>query len=52
MLAVLAGLPKQYDMVITVLESSDGELSLDEVLPKLMNVEQRTPKPERWLRSF
>jgi hypothetical protein len=51
-LAVLAGLPKQYDMVITVLESSDGELHLDEVLPKLMNVEQRNPVREAGEKAF
>ena len=40
-LSVLAGLPKEYEMVITVLESSDEMPGLDEVLPKLMHVEQR-----------
>ena len=54
-LAVLAGLPKEYEMVVTVLESADEVLSLDEVLPKLMNVEQRTiaTKPmEVGMRAF
>ena len=40
--ALLAGLPPAYDTVVTVLETStDKDISLDEILPKLMPVEQR-----------
>lgn len=40
--AVLAGLPPAFDTVVTVLESStDADLKLEDLLPKLMPVEQR-----------
>lgn len=40
--SVLAGLPSTYDTVVTVLETStDRDVSLEEILPKLMPVEQR-----------
>lgn len=40
--AVLAGLPSAYDTVVTVLEtSSTADIALDDVLPKLLPVEQR-----------
>ena len=40
--AVLAGLPDTYSMVVTVLETgADGELDLEDVVAKLMTVEQR-----------
>lgn len=40
--ALLAGLPPAYDTVVTVLETStDKDMSLDDILPKLMSVEQR-----------
>lgn len=40
--ALLAGLPTQYDTIVTVLEtSSDADVKLDDILPKLMPVEQR-----------
>lgn len=40
--AVLAGLPQQYETVVTVLESStDAELKLDDLLPKLLPVEHK-----------
>ena len=44
-LSLLAGLPTEYDMIVTVLESSDGKLVLNDLLPKLLPVEQRV-KPE------
>jgi len=38
--ALLAGLPPQYDTVVTVLETStDSDLTLDDMLPKLMSFE-------------
>jgi len=40
--AVLAGLPKHFETIVTVLEtSSESDLKLDEMLPKLMAFEQR-----------
>lgn len=40
--ALLAGLPPAYDTVVTVLETStDTDVKLDDILPKLMSVEQR-----------
>ena len=45
--AMLAGLPSVYDTVVTVLETStDQDLKLEDVLPKLMPVEQRLTKSE------
>ena len=44
---VLAGLPKEYDIVVTTLESSTEGLSLDAVLPQLLQVEQGNA----WLRK-
>lgn len=40
-LSILAGLPSEYDTLITVLETSDMELDPDSVLAKLLTVEQR-----------
>ena len=40
--SVLAGLLPHYETVVTVLETStDRDISLDDILPKLMTVEQR-----------
>lgn len=39
--SVMAGLPSAYDTIVTVLESGDGELALDHIVPKLLQVEQR-----------
>ena len=44
-LQFLAGLPHAYSMISTVLTSSDRELKLDEMLPKLLPVEQQA-QPE------
>ena len=42
---VLAGLPPAYDTVVTVLETTtDKDTSIDEMLPKLMQVGQRQDK--------
>lgn len=44
--ALLAGLPSPYDTVVTVLETSaDVDMRLDDILPKLMPVEQRLYAP-------
>ena len=43
---VLAGLPPQYDMIVTVLQNkSEEELSLDVILPQLTQVEQSDRVP-------
>ena len=42
-MSVLAGLPAEYDTVVAILETaSEADMSLDEILPKLLQVEQRT----------
>jgi hypothetical protein len=43
---LLAGLPPAYGMISTVLTSSDRELNINEMLPKLLQVEQ-VAQPER-----
>ena len=46
--AVLAGLPAHFDTVVTVLETtSDKDMSLEDILPKLLQVEQRERQKER-----
>ena len=40
-LAVLAGLPKAYEATVTFLEMADKVPSLNDLLPKLLTVEQR-----------
>ncbi len=45
--ALLAGLPPAYDTVMTVLETStEADMKLDDILPKLMPVEQRLVQTE------
>ena len=44
--AVLAGLPSDYSMMVTVLTATQTEMSLDDILPKLMPVEQRMSSTE------
>ena len=46
-LQFLAGLPPAYGMISTVLTAGDQELKVDEMLPKLLHVEQLTQAPER-----
>ena len=41
----LAGLPPAYSMISTVLTAQDKELTIDEMLPKLLNVEQAAAQP-------
>jgi hypothetical protein len=45
-MAVLNGLPEEYKMLVTILESSDGELKLDKILSKLLGVEQKQSRQE------
>ncbi len=49
---VLSGLPKEYDIVVTILESSTEELSLDAILPQLLQVEQRQSMAEDTVKVF
>ena len=44
--SVLAGLPKEYETMVGSLEASEKELGLDDVLSKLLNVEQRVNHQE------
>ena len=41
-LLILTGLPKEYEVVATVLETSSAELKIDQVVPHLLSVEQRS----------
>jgi len=45
-LNVLAGLPKEYETMVAILEASEKELELDDVLSKLLNVEQRVNRQD------
>ena len=45
-LALLAGLPSEFAMVSSILTSSNEELKLDEMLAKLLNVEELTKLDE------
>ena len=41
---MLAGLPREYDTVVSVIDATDGEPDLDDILPKLLRAEQRFGK--------
>lgn len=45
-LHVLNGLPKEYETIVTYLESQETELELDQLLPRLLVVEQRLLRQE------
>ena len=50
--AVLAGLPTDYNMMVTVLTTTQTDMSLEDILPKLLQVEQQRqtdPQDERAL---
>ena len=44
--ALLAGLPEAYNSMVDVLQGGNGELTLEEVVPKLQLVEQRLKSGE------
>jgi hypothetical protein len=44
--ALLAGLPAHFGMVVTVIESSEEELTLEAVVTKLLNTEARVAREE------
>eukprot|EP00887_Chlorella_sp_A99_P001341 scaffold14.g1341.t1 len=46
-LQFLVGLPSTYDMISTVLTAGNSALTIDNVLPKLLSVEQMTTQSER-----
>ena len=46
-MSVLAGLPKEFDTVVAVLEITDDKLELDVVLAKLLQAEQRLAREEK-----
>jgi hypothetical protein len=41
---VLAGLRKEYEVVVAIFEATDKELELDDVLARLLSVEQRVSR--------
>jgi transposase InsO family protein len=43
-LTILSGLPSEYDMVVTVLTTGNEQHKLDELLAKLLQVEQRSTR--------
>lgn len=45
-LAVLTGLPEDYDVVVTVLSTAGKGLKLDEALPHLLQMEQKISAKE------
>ena len=45
-MCILAGLPRDFDTVVAVLEISDHKLELDTVLSKLLQAEQRLGREE------
>lgn len=45
-LPVLAGLPRQYSTLVTILGTSKEEYSLDDILPMLLQMEQQVSKEE------
>ena len=46
-MCILAGLPRDFDTVVAVLEISDHKLELDTVLSKLLQAEQRLGRGEK-----
>ena len=46
-MCILAGLPRDFDTVVAVLEISDHKLELDTVLSKLLQAEQRLGRKEK-----
>ena len=46
-MSVLNGLPKEYETIVTVLETTSNELRLDVLLPKLLQAEQRLSSGEK-----
>ncbi len=51
-LAVLAGLPEEYGMLRTVLELADPLPRLDDLLGKLLLIEQRTPSRDNTDKAY
>lgn len=49
---LLSGLPKEYGVLVTILERATEELSLDAILPQLMQVEQRHVMAEDPVKVF
>lgn len=51
-LSVLAGLPAEYEMVVTVLTTTSDDLSLDDIVAKLLPVEQRLSQPRETVAAY
>ena len=45
-LNVLAGLPKEYETTVAIMEAAEKEMGLNEILSRLLNVEQRVTRQE------
>jgi len=43
---VLAGLPKEYETTVAIMEAAEKEMGLDEILSRLLNMEQRVTLQE------
>ena len=51
-LPVLAGLPAEYEMVVTVLTTTSDDLSLDDIVAKLLPVEQRLSQQRETVAAY
>ena len=51
-LSVLAGLPSEYDMIVTVLTATDENLALDDIIPKLLPVEQKLSQQRETITAY
>jgi len=43
--SILAGLPIEYESMVNIIQAGTDDLEMDDILPKLMLVEQRLAKP-------
>ena len=51
-LSVLAGLPTEYDIIVTVLTATDEELALDDIIPKLLPMEQKLSSQRETIAAY
>ena len=45
MWSILGGLPTEYESMVNIIQAGTDSLDMDDILPKLMIVEQRQTKP-------
>ena len=43
--SILGGLPTEYESMVNIIQAGTDSLDMDDILPKLMIVEQRQTKP-------